>query len=360
MPTAAWLAVYGPEVDNVRAAVDWAFGPQGSAELGLRLLAFSWPLWAEKQLKAEYGRRLDLAMERVGPSTPPGIAARLHFGHVYRRTGLGLRSAVAHARQAVDLARAADEPILLTRTMTGLAAALLKPATLAEAKQLLQEALQQARARNHVRILSDILNTLGVASYLDSDPAAARHYYEESASYARLNGDLHGLRKALGNLAELCVADGDLRTGIATAREAIDAAGESDDLHTKCVLSANLAGYLLLQGETDNAARSAFVALTLAPPLGEEFVAAWVLQHLALIAARRGNLPVAAQLQGYVDAVYEAEHTRREGTEQATSDLALAALATGLPEDERARLAALGGTLTLDQAAALALGLAEA
>ena len=34
-PTAEWLVAYGREIDNVRAALDWAFSPDGDAAIGV-------------------------------------------------------------------------------------------------------------------------------------------------------------------------------------------------------------------------------------------------------------------------------------------------------------------------------------
>ena len=44
-PAAEWLAAYGPDVDNVRAALDWAFSPSGDPSVGVALTIASVPLW---------------------------------------------------------------------------------------------------------------------------------------------------------------------------------------------------------------------------------------------------------------------------------------------------------------------------
>jgi predicted ATPase/DNA-binding winged helix-turn-helix (wHTH) protein len=40
-----WLAAYGDRIDDVRAALDWAFAPSGDAFVGIALTAASTPLW---------------------------------------------------------------------------------------------------------------------------------------------------------------------------------------------------------------------------------------------------------------------------------------------------------------------------
>ena len=44
-PAAEWLAAYGPDVDNLRAALDWAFSPSGDPSVGVALTIASVPLW---------------------------------------------------------------------------------------------------------------------------------------------------------------------------------------------------------------------------------------------------------------------------------------------------------------------------
>jgi predicted ATPase/DNA-binding winged helix-turn-helix (wHTH) protein len=46
-PTAEWLAEYGPKIDNLRTALDWALSPKGDTSIGVALAAASVPLWFE-------------------------------------------------------------------------------------------------------------------------------------------------------------------------------------------------------------------------------------------------------------------------------------------------------------------------
>ena len=55
-PTAEWLAEYGPKIDNLRAALDWAFSPDGDASIGVALTAAAVPLWMQLSLMEECRR----------------------------------------------------------------------------------------------------------------------------------------------------------------------------------------------------------------------------------------------------------------------------------------------------------------
>jgi len=43
-PTDEWLAEYAPRIDNLRAALDWAFSPGGDTSIGVALTAAAVPL----------------------------------------------------------------------------------------------------------------------------------------------------------------------------------------------------------------------------------------------------------------------------------------------------------------------------
>ena len=52
-PTAEWLATYGPALDDLRAALDWAFASGGDAALGVALTIAAVPLWFQLSLLGE-------------------------------------------------------------------------------------------------------------------------------------------------------------------------------------------------------------------------------------------------------------------------------------------------------------------
>src|SRR5260370_15896219 len=45
--TVEWLAEYAPEIDNLRAALDWAFSPSGDKSIGAALTIAAIPLWLQ-------------------------------------------------------------------------------------------------------------------------------------------------------------------------------------------------------------------------------------------------------------------------------------------------------------------------
>ena len=65
-PLSEWLGVYGAELDNLRAALDWAFSPDGDAQLGIALTAVAVTLWIRLSLFAECRERAGTALAALG------------------------------------------------------------------------------------------------------------------------------------------------------------------------------------------------------------------------------------------------------------------------------------------------------
>jgi predicted ATPase/DNA-binding winged helix-turn-helix (wHTH) protein len=64
-PTDEWLADYVPRIDNVRAALDWAFSPGGDASIGVALTAAAVPLWTHLSLMEECRGRAERALAAI-------------------------------------------------------------------------------------------------------------------------------------------------------------------------------------------------------------------------------------------------------------------------------------------------------
>jgi predicted ATPase len=68
-PTAEWLEDYRHWIDNVRAALDWAFSPRGDASIGVALTAASVPLWFQLSLMLECCGRVERALASLEPKS---------------------------------------------------------------------------------------------------------------------------------------------------------------------------------------------------------------------------------------------------------------------------------------------------
>jgi predicted ATPase len=57
-----WSAAYKLRIDNLRAALDWAFSPRGDASIGVTLTVLSLPLWMHLSLLSECRARVEQAL----------------------------------------------------------------------------------------------------------------------------------------------------------------------------------------------------------------------------------------------------------------------------------------------------------
>jgi predicted ATPase len=75
---ADWMAEYGPEIDNLRAGLDWAFSPGGDGSVGVALATAAVPLWMRLSLLEERRGRAKQALGALGTGADPRQEMRLH------------------------------------------------------------------------------------------------------------------------------------------------------------------------------------------------------------------------------------------------------------------------------------------
>jgi predicted ATPase/DNA-binding winged helix-turn-helix (wHTH) protein len=96
-PTDEWLAEYAPSIDNVRAALDWAFSPGGDASIGVALTIAAVPLWEQLSLLGESRERVERALASLGEPDGAGARPRMQLSAAL---GWSLMYGVGRAREA--------------------------------------------------------------------------------------------------------------------------------------------------------------------------------------------------------------------------------------------------------------------
>ncbi|MCQ1574639.1 helix-turn-helix transcriptional regulator [Neorhizobium galegae] len=66
-----WSSAYSSMIDDIRTAMDWAFGPRGMIDIAVRLAAASAPVWFRHSLLDEYRRRLEQTVSRLDELETP-------------------------------------------------------------------------------------------------------------------------------------------------------------------------------------------------------------------------------------------------------------------------------------------------
>jgi len=347
---AAWLARIAPELDNMRAALDWALATQGQQDLAISLAGSAALLWDKLSLLAEGRRYLERAEALIGPETPPAIAARLHrqIGNLWHTSDRP--RALAALERAASLYRDLGDRLNLGAVLAliGLVRGFLGAS--AEATAALTEARGILANSGRRKSLLNVMNNLGVIAAMDGDMAAARDLFEEALQITRRAGARDGEILVLINLAEIEFNLGEIdaaveRTGAAVAY--LRTTGQQADLGWALV---NLGTYLLIAGRLAEAETAAREALRLVRPVGG-FILRVCLQQWALLAASAGRLKDAARLAGFVDAGYEKAGETREPSEQRVYEDLQARLTAGLTPIQLAHLTAEGAAWTEKTAA---------
>jgi predicted ATPase/Flp pilus assembly protein TadD len=86
-PAAEWSGTYKPRVDNVRAALDWAFSARGDSSIGVALTVASVPLWMHLSLLDECRVRVERALSNLGSDSTRGTR---HEMQLYTALGASL------------------------------------------------------------------------------------------------------------------------------------------------------------------------------------------------------------------------------------------------------------------------------
>jgi predicted ATPase len=112
----AWLALYGPWVDDFLSAIDWALGPGREPLLGARLAGIGFSLGDQVGLAREFHERVQRALEAIArmADVPAPVRLRLNFVSADGPglSAMGLLRLMGKAEWVVKLARDSGSPML--------------------------------------------------------------------------------------------------------------------------------------------------------------------------------------------------------------------------------------------------------
>ncbi len=103
-----WLERLRAEHDNVRAALDWAFGPSGDSREGARLVACLWHPWDLRGARGEGLHWVITALDTVSPQFPEERLPLLAAGALFSLGGGDFDAVAELAGEQLALARATD------------------------------------------------------------------------------------------------------------------------------------------------------------------------------------------------------------------------------------------------------------
>jgi len=340
----AWRERHAPELNNLRAAADWALGAAGDAGTAVALAGDSAEIWLSTGLIHEGLQRWQRTLPFVPQAEP---AVRLRFwlaGTAFFRWWSDGRTAVEHA---IALARELrdDRRLYVALSFAASHAAHRGDETAARLAQHELDSLERTDWPSSLRVYG--LEARSHTSYMFGR-------YEETLGVAQT---MAGIYAATGNsrgkfLTRLYIANVMFtmdrhRDAVRLGRELRDEPRASRyDLYGIALL--NLIEALLFAGEPDEAERTARQLLATRPHL---LIGLGVC--LALLLAERGRFENAARLLGHGQRIYSDNALPLEPSEFKVIERAQGLLHAALSGDEVERLAAEGARL--DEPAALAL-----
>ena len=341
-PDSAWLAAYGPEIDNVRAALDWTLGTRLRAGVAVALAGTTDRLWVRLSLVPEGRRYIGRVLKLVDDETPLLDAARLFKCAGILARGNDRQQAVALLERSAALYRELGEREKLGSVLGAIGGNFVYLGRHPEARVVLEEARTILSESDEIKPLFSVLNELGSLAALMKETDEARRCYAVALDLARTLEDVVRENIALINLGELEYGLGASERAIECVREAASSLRAAGQIFHLAPALVNLASYSILHDDLREARTCVEEALSL---LREES-GRWLrlcLQVLALVAALDGKFVEAAKLIGRVDAGYKRSGEIREPTEQQIRSLLATILAANLTAENARIWAAEGG-----------------
>jgi predicted ATPase/DNA-binding winged helix-turn-helix (wHTH) protein len=353
-PDVRWDATFLKDRDNVRAALDWAFSPDGDADVGIRLAAHSAPAMLWWSLRGEALAFIALALKRSNSRTPREIRGRLSLWSGVLNQFSDPAKGIRALRRAVVLHRRAGDPLGTGYSLMRLGGAYARMGKLDSAQQALDAARPLLAAAPIRAAMAPYFQATGFVRKLAGDLKGALEQHERSVSLYRSAGLERDASQLYGNLADTNWALGELDAAATGFREAIELMRGSNK-GTKLILGVNLtnlAGVLIERGDLDEALNVGREGLELSRNAGY----AWgALDHFALRAALIGRWVDAARIAGHVDAKFAERGNVRQVNEARARARLDRLLHERLDANERARLMNEGATMSEEEACRLAV-----
>ena len=292
---AIWLARFGPDLDNVRLAIDWA--SRHDPALAVSLYGSAWPLFVEMDLEREGRRRFEQVVTQLSDALPP-----MRLGRFWE--AVSSYESLVHcdrARYAAELAAtqqaAAGHPrgqyyalALLALNLRGDQAA---------AHAACDAALALEDPAWPVRLLALGAMTVGALATADGRFPEARDAYAQAMRHAVATSERLALAATVC-IVELDVARGDTAAALQLARPLLWSLRHSGRRETLFDLLAVTFTALLLAGELTEARDCGAELLALGRRIDVSKLYA-VLDAMAYLACLEGRMDLAARIVASAD-----------------------------------------------------------
>lgn len=248
---AGWAGAHARSIDDLRAAVAWAFSPAGDVVLGVALLAWSAPLWFALSLMAEFRGLSEQALAAIdaGAAVADEDSMRLceALGHALWHTRGGGPAMAACFRRALGLAERLGATAYRLRCLWGLWLICNTVGDYAGSKRLAEEfgLIAAASPESGTQLTHERMMSLGL--HYHGEQARARMHAERVLQHpltinhtARNSGFQFDQRvAALTVMARILWCQGFADQALRRAQEAVDEALAIDHALSLCYAVAN-------------------------------------------------------------------------------------------------------------------------
>jgi predicted ATPase len=296
-----WLEDHRHLIDNVRAALEWAFAPSGDAGLGVALTVAALPLWFQLSLMNECCERVQRAL--ASPSTSRDAASEMRLNAALASSLMQTRGSVAETREAwlrtLELSEALDDADYQLRALWGLWAGRLNNSEFRAALALAERFADLAASRGDEadQLVGDRM--IGYILHLLGDQARARRHIERmlsrymvpviGAQVIRYVFDQQATARCF--LARILWLQGFPDQAMRLVESIVEGAMSSKDMLSLCqVLVQAACPVSLLVGDTDEVARFVGMLLDGASRHGLDFWSSWGRCFNGVLTNRRGDV----------------------------------------------------------------------
>jgi tetratricopeptide (TPR) repeat protein len=189
--TEDWRQVYRGYVDDVRAALKWAFSENGDKEMVVRTLQNSIPFWVEFSLHDECRRWVSIALDKHGVTETTGTHEEMVLRAALGRSLSWARGPVAETRaawsRALDLARELGDTEIELQARYGLWLFSFRTGHYSEALRFATEMMTLATEAKDDEAFATAQRIAGVSRHSLGDHAEGRALIERALIWFEQN-----------------------------------------------------------------------------------------------------------------------------------------------------------------------------
>jgi predicted ATPase len=354
-----FLGRFGAELDNVRAALDWALADGSRSDIAITLGGglFHILLWLNLYPEATF------YYERLSPLIP-GRPTSLYLARLFRGAGTligqGEMKEGAHLlRLSVDAYARLGFPLLAAAAQVALASVNVGMGNVNESASLNGAAQVTLEGSNFMLSRIRTLTIEGYIALYRNDLQRAKMVYVKALELSRSSKHVSSSNTATMAIPVIEYAEGNFAAAVEMGQLAVEAMSSTRHESTLALAQANQSIFLCMAGRVAEARTMAEQAVPLSQASGSRSVLNCVLAWVLLLATE-GHHREAAQLLGFV----------REGNVRAgitpgpfqdrTYERIRAILSENMSPDELSANAKIGAAWTADQALTFALGAGRA